>query len=131
MSDDQDPPEAERTWMRHVQTNELGYLVKRSGAEYVKYNRESEDIAVPYKPGEWVPDVDRRPLTGAQVAQIAHAADRELCKSLGMHKEAKLEWQSIRDTQRAAMIEGKPPGKPAIRAKVWTAIWDELKDFCR
>jgi hypothetical protein len=124
-------PEHERTWMRNAQTGELGYQVKIGGADYIRLNRATEDIRIPFRAGEWIPDVDRRPFTGAQVAQICHAADLVLCRSLGLFKEAKLDWLSLPDKTRAEMIRGQGPMKPGIRAKVWGAIWSELKDYYR
>ena len=121
-----DPTPDRREWYSHVRTGEKGYLVVRDGARHIKLDRPNQDIVKPYRESEWHRDNEHRPLTRQHLGLVAFAADRELCRSLGMHEQAKRDWLSLTTEQRVAWMDSGP-GKPAERARLWSAIMKTLK----
>lgn len=125
-----DPTPDKREWYSHVRTGELGYMVKREGALCVKLDRPNQDIVKPYREAEWRRENDHRPLTRQHLALVCFAADRELCRALGMHEQAKRDWLSLTTEQRVAWMDTGPQ-KPAERARLWATIMKTLKPLAR
>lgn len=122
------PKDAERIWFRHRYDGQLGFLVQREGRDMIKLDRANEDICRPFNAIEWVPEHERRPMTEAQMAQIAFAADRQLCVFLGMHDKTKEQWLDLREEKRIAWMR-QGPAHPEIRANVYRGIMDALRSY--
>ena len=116
MSDEQlnyEPQPNQRDWYSHTRTGDRGWLVRRDGVDYIKLDRPNEEILKRFQQGEWHRDEEHRPMTVAQVAQIAYEADRKLCFFIGQHDRARKEWPSLSDKERIAwMKEGPTDGGP-------------------
>ncbi len=126
-----DEGEGNRDWYRRRSDHQLGYLVMRSGQQCIRLDRGSQEIVVPYRPGEWVHAKDERPFTKAQVAMMIFEWDRALCRSLGLVEEARRDWRQLRETERGVWIEGIGPDKPKIRAIMFKAIWEAMSPYFR
>lgn len=118
----------EKIWYRHVVSGELGYLVEREGVEMIRLNRPNEEIYRPLRTGEWTIDRDVRPLTKHQLVRIAWAADRELCRHLGLDDHGRTQWIDLPEEKRLAWAAGEGI-KPPIRRKLRNAILRALKDL--
>ena len=117
---DWDPPTHRRTYFKHATDGQLGWLVKRSGRQMIRMDREPETLR-PMNDAEWIPDKEHRPLNKGQVAQVCFAADRALCTALGMHKEGKREWVELRQEEKAVWMQAGPD-KPKVRQVVFERI---------
>ena len=126
---DWDPAPQEKEWYREAATGELGWLVKRGGVERIKLNRPAEDIVRPFRQGEWVPEQERRPLTIAQVAEIAFVADNRLVTFIGNPGLKKL-WWDLNDEEKIWWME-KGPSKQPQQAALYKAITDAMRPFFR
>lgn len=121
----------ERRWFRSSRDGERGYLVERDGEMYVKLDRPNEEILRSYRAdGEWVPDVERRPLSHGQIAKVCFEADKELCRALGMYQFTKKTWLDLSDKERIAWME-KGPQKTPERKALWSAIMMLLEPLTR
>ena len=98
----------DRIYYRNTTTGEKGWLVSRDGKQFMQLNRPAEEILLPYRPTEWVPERDSRPLTRQQIAQVAFEADKKLCLFLGLHKESRRQWLSMTDEDRIEWCENGP-----------------------
>lgn len=132
MSDEQlnyEPQPNQRDWYSHTRTGDRGYLVRRDGVDYVKLDRPNEEILKRHN-GEWHKDEEHRPMTTAQIAQVAYEADRKLCFFLGKHERARKEWVSLSDKERIAwMREG--PKEPGPREELYVAIFASQREWFR
>ena len=117
-----EPKEEDRSWYSHSISGNRGYLCKRAGREMIRLDRPNDPHQImPYDPGTWIVDRERRPLTSMASTQIAFAADRMLCRALGMHDKAKKEWMDLREQTRIAWME-QGPQDPEIRRQLYLAI---------
>jgi len=105
LPDEWDPAPHQRTWYSEASTGDRAYLVKRNGAVMVRLDRPMQDLVYPLD-RRWKPDRDARPLNMAQLAMVAFAADRELCRVLGQPRNGKETWLSLNETERADWIRG-------------------------
>lgn len=122
----------DRIYYRNTTTGERGWLVERDSKQYMQLNRPAEEILLPYRPAEWVPERDTRPLTRQQCAQVAFEADKMLCLFLGLHREAKRQWLSLTDEDRIAWCKHGPVGtasyaRDLLRALIYDTVMGELK----
>jgi hypothetical protein len=125
-----DPPEGKRVFFRHYTTGDKAYLVTREGKQHIKYDRPYDQSTMLFRKEEWVPDEHPEPFSIGQTIQVAYATDRALCGMLGMHVEAKKQWASLSERERANfMLNG--PKEPAIRAQVYKALKKMLEPFTR
>jgi hypothetical protein len=124
-----DPAPQEREWYRQVSSGELGWLVKRDGIEKIKMNRPDEDLVVPYRQGEWVPENEHRPMTIAQVAEICFVADRRLV-TFTVNPGLKKDWVDLTDEMKIQWME-KGPKKEQKRVALYKAITEALRPFYR
>jgi len=76
--------------------------------------------------GAWQPDVQNHPLTVNQVTSVAFAADRQLCRVLGVQlKKHEYEWLSMREQDRIEFMESGP-GSEGPRDDLYDAIMGTL-----
>lgn len=116
-----DPDALDRVYYRRAKDGQLGWYVRREGGDCIKLDRNAQDVIVPYRPREWIEETDRRPLTVPQLAQMALAADCQLCRVLGMHEESRREWLSMKDGERRDWISEGPTDRKE-RADLWADI---------
>ncbi len=101
------PPER-RTYWRHNQSGERGFRVEDKDADLIQLDRPMETIQRPFHAGEWSVESEDRPIRRAALAQVAQAADAQLCKALGLHEHGKTEWLSLSDEQRILWMNDGP-----------------------
>lgn len=118
----------EPAWYRNRMDGQRGKLLRKEGKVYVKLDRPNQEILVPYYEGEWMPEQETRKLNWFHTAKISFAADRELCKALGLHDRAGVEWESLREEDRQLWAERGPNTDPkTLRMRVFQAIMAELE----
>lgn len=101
---------APRLYYRHVREGHLGYLVQQDGRDFIKYDRNGDDVLRVFKPGEWIAESEPRPLSDVAIARIAYEADRELCRAFGiMPTTASKPWISLLDDERISFMKHGPP----------------------
>lgn len=124
---DWDPAPEEREYYTHRQTGDFGWLVRRDGEMVIKLDRPGLDELRHFKKADqdeaslWTKKIDVRPLQPAHLAQIAFAADRQLCMCLGLFDQVKLEWIDLSPEKKRAWIE-KGPKTNENRRKLYEAI---------
>lgn len=126
---DWDPAPQERQWYRESTTGDLGYLVRRNGADRIRLDRPNEEIVRPFRVGEWTPENERRPMTIAQVAEICFLADRRLItytENPGLAKG----WHDLSDELKIQWME-RGPKKGAMRIALYQAIKTAMEPFYR
>lgn len=124
LPEDYEPKASERAWHRDASTGDRGFLVKRNGRAYIKLDRPMQEILKPYQVGNWIPDLETRPMTRGQLGQIAFEADRKLCFFIGEHDRSKRSWLDLSDEQRIEWNKHGPKGE--IRGGLWAAIMGNL-----
>lgn len=92
-------------------------------------NRPDEDIVVPFRQGEWVPEMEHRPMTIAQVAEIAFTADRRLI-TFAVNPGLAKSWHDLSDDLKIQWME-KGPKKEPMRIALYKAIKEALKPYYR
>ena len=103
---------AKPSFWRHTTTGETGHLVSRDGREFIRIDRPGDTVERTFRPGDWIPEVELRPLSPMVRARICYAADQELCTGLGLR--ATKPWLNLSERERASfMHEG--PSEPARR----------------
>lgn len=117
------PAPRERQYFRHVESGELGYLVRRQGQQKVKLHNEGQESLRAWVPGNWTAEVVRRELSKFAIARVAFEADKVLCRELGLHGIARRIWDKLTDAQRQAFAKDGPTGPQASRRRlVYLAI---------
>lgn len=120
-----DPGPHERTFYRHHATGDRGWLVRREGKDMIRMDRVHEELR-PYRESDWKRDTEARPFTVWQTAQVAFAADRQLCVFLGKHEIARKGWLDLSDAKRREWVE-KGPGGDDIRTRLYDIILSVLR----
>lgn len=121
----------ERKFFRSSVDGERGYLIHREGVDYIKLDRPNEEVLRHYNNGQqWVPDVERRPLSKGQIAKVCFEADRELCRALGMYDQTRKDWLDLSDKLRIAWMNDGPQKTPERKA-LWSAIQMILEPLTR
>ena len=123
-----DPEEHERTWYSHTMTGDHGWMVRRDGRDCIRLDRPDQEIVKVYRDGEWKPELEHRPLTKLQLAQVAYEADRKLCFFLGLHDEARREWNAMREQDRLKWAQ-HGPGKGPGRMQLFMAVTGTLERY--
>ncbi len=119
----QDPTPDRRTYYRNVATGDRGYMVRRHGADHIKFDRPGVDQTRLFKSDEWVIEQQTRQLPAHEIAQVAFAADRRLCKLLGKLSESRLTWLDLDNDERVRWVkEGPKVPATSMRARVWRSI---------
>lgn len=127
---DKDPTPDRRVYFKNNATGDRGYMVKRHGADHMKYDRAGVDQTIPFKPEAWTQEqrTDRR-FNAHEVAQVAYAADRRLALSMGLQGPSRLEWISLPETERIRWLKEGPRVKADhIRQRLWRAVVGVLAD---
>lgn len=120
---DRDPTPDRRTYYRNVATGDRGYMVQRHGADHIRFDRPGSDMTRLFKTDEWVLEKQSRQIPAHEVAQVAFAADRRLCRLLGKLQESRKDWIDLSDTERVRWVkEGPRVPADSMRAQVWRAI---------
>jgi hypothetical protein len=114
-------------WYRNTTSGERGSLLERDGKTYMRLNRKDEEILSIYRPSEWIPERENRPMTRFQVAQVTLEADKKLCTFLGKPALAKRSWLNMTDEARIEWADKGPPGE--IRGAMWKAMTEALKPW--
>jgi hypothetical protein len=127
-SDNWQPPDHERVYYRSRISGDLGYLCRYDGQECVQLDRPNEPIPVRFKEFEWQKVEIKRRLLPEHAACIAYRADQELCRYVGMHARAKLDWRSLSDDERAEWVKSGPKGSPLLRQRLFGAIVEALRE---
>jgi hypothetical protein len=121
-----DPEPWQRIYVRHGQTADLGYLVRRDGKDLVRLDRPNQEVLQEYDAHHWTTETAYRPVSHVQVVQVAFAADQVLLKALGQHAKARKNWHEISEKQRKAWLE-LGPSDPPKRAQLYKAIVECLE----
>lgn len=111
-----EPTPSERQWYRSASTSDRGWLVRRDGMSFIRLDRPSQELLRPFRDHDWIAEVEHRPLTPHQVSEVCFAADRALCKVLGMHDLARKEWMTLTDRERIDFTANGPGGEPRRRS---------------
>jgi hypothetical protein len=127
---DWDPDKKARVYLRHAQSGELGWLVRRAGKSVVRLDRPNQEVTRRYVQSEWLAEETQRPLAPIHAARIAFEADRALCREVGLPLHAKREWGSLRDGERQLFIKAGPKDPPA-RAQLYAAIMGAMAPYVR
>jgi hypothetical protein len=125
-----DPAKAQREYVRNVTTGELGWFVRRDGKRMVKLDRPNQEILRRHIENEWVEEDPSRPMSDIHVSRIAFEADRELCRTLGLHLHAKREWAKLTEPERK-MFLGDGPKEPPARVALFKAIKAGIGGFVK
>lgn len=125
---DWDPPsEKEKTWYRHQSDHAKGWHVRRAGIDMVKRDLPpSAQEQISRMDKGWVLDREHRPFTHYQISKTAFEADKALCFAMGLHREARRQWENLRDEERAKWVNEGPRGG-GLRAELWAAMMAVLK----
>lgn len=121
-----EPDPRDRQYMRHAQSGDLGWLVRRGGEDHVRYDRVGVDQTVKVTrdvrgvPNNWTPVAPPAPLNTFQVAMIAYEANRLLDRYLGNVNNKKA-WIDIDEDKRRDWLEWGP-NSPGIRDDLYKAI---------
>lgn len=110
----------ERVYYRDVRTGDRGYMIEADGKKCIRLDRPMHVVDRAYREQDWAPDRETRPLTEAQCAQVAFAADVTLCKFLGYQAQSKREWLLLPEKDRLSWVEQGPPS--GIRRELWSAV---------
>lgn len=120
-----DPEPHKREYFTHAVTGDRAYKVIREGRWCVRWDRPNDPSFRVFKPDDWVPLRQAHPISDAHAGQIAHAADRQLCISIGLHGAAEKDWLSLSEEQRIAWMRVGPQRNP-LRKALWEAVMSAL-----
>lgn len=121
-----DPHPHQRVWYRSAVTGDRGWMVIRDGVDSIKLDRPNQEIVRPYYSSEWAAEKEHRPMTIAQVAQVAFAADRQLCTALQLYGQGKTQWIDLPEEKKIRWYNEGP--KNPVRAKLYLAVRKALED---
>lgn len=113
------------SFWRHTTNGEKGYLVHREGKEYIRLDRPGDPVERVFRPQDWLPEVEARPLSPMVRARIAWAADQELCAGLGIAQRK--DWLNLPEAHRVRWMEAGPT-EPA-RRKLYDALMSAISEF--
>jgi len=118
-----------RIWYRSRTTGDRGYLYRDGDKTRIRLDRPNDEVTRPFVPSDWIEEEEIRSFTPMQLAQVAYAADRQLCSFLGLHAEAKKEWLSLQEEPRIEFMKNGPKS-PEIRQALYSAIMSVLLERC-
>jgi hypothetical protein len=127
---DYDPLPSARKLVRHRQSGDLGYLVKRSGKLMVRLDRPAQEILRKYGTDEWADEEQVLPLAKIHAARVAFEADKALCGALSMHQHSRKEWMKLSEQERHRWM-ATGPVEPLSRTALYRAVMDVLKPYVR
>lgn len=121
-----DPPLNKRVYYRHLETGDRGYLVERDGLPAIRWDRIADDTT--HQLDRWKKEEDATPLFSEHnVAMIAFAADKEVCRALGQVDIANRKWIDLSEAQRRDWMKDGPKAKLGPRREVFEAIKKALR----
>jgi hypothetical protein len=120
----------ERTYYRHKQTGDKGYLVTVGGEKHIKYDRPYDPTTMKFNEAEWDLDKHPEPFSIGQAITVAFEADRALCNILGLYGEGRRSWQSMTEKDRVKFILDGPK-EPPIRIEIYKALRKILAPLTR
>ncbi len=115
-----------KTWYRHGTTGDRGFMVNIDDMDMIQLDRPQEVVRRPFIAGEWNIETEHRPLTIAQVGEIAFMADKQLCQARGEHELARRDWHGLSDAQRIKWMNVGPKDDP-LRADLWKATMGVIR----
>lgn len=122
-----DPPLNKRVYYRHLETGDRGYLVERDGLPAIRWDRVAEDTT--HQLDRWKLETDATPLFSQhQIAMIAFAADKEVCRALGQVDIANRKWLDLSEKQRRDWMTDGPKTKLGPRRDAYEALKKALGD---
>lgn len=125
-----DPEPSERIYYRSAKTGNLGWLVRREGADKIRLDRAMQEIIIPFNKDEWDEERHYKPFSRTQVSLLAFEADKLLCRMLGQHERSRKEWLSLSDKERISWME-QGPGPDGLRGEVYAALFGVLGKHAR
>lgn len=116
-----------------MRDGQIGWIIEHEGRPAVRLDRgpvragqaPPEHTIVPWNPVEWAPAVEP-PIAPMQVARICYEADRQLRTTRGEYGVR--EWNSLREPDRIAWMQGGPPADDVQRRRLYTAIKAAVTD---
>jgi hypothetical protein len=124
---------APKEWYRNSKTGELGY---KTDETHIRLDRpetgdaeQTKATSRKFKPEEWVPVEEHRPLAPAHLAEICFNADAALCRYIGLRENSVKEWHSLTQDQKRRWITDGPTKDP-WRQALWKACKGALKGLC-
>lgn len=116
-----DPPVNKRTYYRHLETGDRGYLVERDGMPAIRWDRIADDWT--HQLDRWKLETDATPLfSDHNIAMIAFAADKEICRALGQVDLAQRVWLDLSEKQRRDWMTDGPKVKLGPRREAYEAL---------
>lgn len=106
--------------VRHRQTGDLARVTEEDGEKFVTYDR-PYGPKLPYRPNDWIEEVDAPPLNRSQLARVAFAADRQLLY-FQHYTKSKRGWEALTDQERISWNEKGPVDGDKVRKKLYDAI---------
>jgi hypothetical protein len=125
-------------WLRNNTTGERGTLVEHDGKQYVKLDRNAQEILLPYIHStkvQWEEDSSRAVITDMQAARVAHAADVAFCAVHGRYGHKAKQWESMSDAEKISWSKDGPladkdtrrPDLADKRRSLWSAVLAAIK----
>lgn len=117
-----DPPPGKREYYVHLETGDRGYLVTRDGKPAIKWDRPMAKDTT-HEVHKWKKMADEVPLFSLhQIAMVAFAADKEVCRAMGQVDIAQRLWVDLGEKQRRDWMQDGPKAKTGPRRAVYQAI---------
>lgn len=124
-----DPTPDRRVYYKNVATGDRGFMVRRHGADHIRYDRPGSDQTRLFHADEWTLEQQSRRLPAHEIAQVAFAADRRVCRVLGKLQESRKDWIDLDNEERVRWVkEGPKVPANSMRARVWRAIVNAMVD---
>lgn len=83
--------------------------MQQDGRDYIQFDRVGEPILRVFRPDDWIPEHEPRPLSDVAKARIAYEADREYRRALG--EPVTVPWLSLGDEARVDFMHNGPVGE--------------------
>lgn len=129
------PPEGERKYYRHSSTGDRGFIVEYpDGTIKMRYCRgESSNYQrdVDFSgqaQNRWISDRQTLPAQPHQLGHLCFVADRELCRVIGLKRQADAKWEDLRPETRRKWVTDGPTVHPH-RKRLWAAIMLAVGDL--
>jgi hypothetical protein len=119
-----------KTYYRNNQTGQRAYVVMHNGQQMLMLDL-PHGVLQRLDTSAWTLALESRPLTPADVARVAFAADRQLCRLLAIYQHVK-DFKDLTGQQVVAFAT-LGPGKTAHPARIalWRAITDAMRGLSR
>ena len=98
-------------------------MVKRHGADHMKWDQPATDRTQLFRADDWVQEQTSKKMAAHEVAQVAFEADRRFQRALGKLMNSRVEWIDLSNDERNRFILEGPKCKPGSkRQRLWVAI---------